>query len=358
MFEFIKNMFGSEVYLGIDIGTASIKIAEIERGKTKTTLKNYGYLESLEYLDRGNAAFHASTLQIDEAAMAKYLEALLRQSAIARAPVIASLPAFSAFSTLIEIPMISDKEIAQSIGLQAKQYIPIPIAQSRLDWTKVGERTDDSGNKKIQLLLVAIPNDIVARYERICKLARLDLRSVEIEGASLARSLTADSLTPSLIIDIGSRSTSFTIAAKGLPRFTSQTDFAGGSLTQTIATGLHVSAARAEEVKRHRGLSSEGGEYELFTLLQPIVDVIINEGKRVKANYESSYKESVTDVIIAGGGANLPGLERYMTQEFGIRGRKADPFASLTLPEGMAQVREELGPLFAVAIGLCEKRIE
>ena len=125
MFSFLNSIFGAPTYLGIDIGTSSIKIVSVTQGKTPK-LNNYAYLESLEYLDRANAAFHASTLQVDEAGMANYIRALMKQTNMKPAPVIASLPAFAAFTTLIETPLLSDKEINQSVPLQAKQYIPIP----------------------------------------------------------------------------------------------------------------------------------------------------------------------------------------------------------------------------------------
>ncbi len=356
---FFSRLFGSERRLGVDIGTASIKIVEVtQSGNGKTVLHNYGYLESAEYLERSNAAFHASTLQLDERTMGQYLRALVKQSNLRDAPCVASIPAFHAFTTLIETPPLSDKELAQSIPLQAKQYIPLPMSEHNLDWMNVGERVDDDGTKKIQLLLIAIPKEVVARYQTIFKNAGLDLASLELESVSLARALTTGKPGLSLIMDIGSRSSSVAVAQNGLLQFAAQTDFAGASLTQTIATGLKLGMQRAEEMKRHRGLAAEGGEYELFTLLQPIVDAIINEGKRVKSNYETAHRATIDRVIISGGGANLPGLDRYVAQELGLVCEHADPFARLELPAGMDAVQSELGPLFSVAVGLGLKKLE
>lgn len=356
---FFNWLFAGRRRLGVDIGTASIKIVEVaQSGNAKPVLKNYGYLESAEYLDRSNAAFHASTLQLDEGTIAQYVRALMKQSGIADAPVVASIPAFNAFVTLIETPPLSDIELAQSIELQAKQYIPVPMSESKLDWMKVGEREDDDGTKKLQLLLVAIPKDVVARYQTIFREAGLDLVALELESVSMARALTIGKPGLSLLIDIGSRSTSISVAQGGFLRFTAQTDFAGASLTQTIAIGLKLGMQRAEDMKRHRGLSSEGGEYELFTLLQPMVDAIINEGKRVKFNEETAHKTKIERVILSGGGANLRGLERYAAQELGISCERADPFTRLVLPQGMDAIRNELNPLFSVAVGLGLKKIE
>lgn len=357
MLSFLNNFFSATTYLGIDIGTSSIKIASVTQGKTPK-LNNYAYLESLEYLERANAAFYASTLQVDEHGMASYIKALMKQSNVAVAPVIASIPAFAAFTTLIETPKLSEKEINQSVPLHAKQYIPIPLSESTLDWVKISEREDPDGTKKMQLLIISVPNDIVARYKNIFKLAGLELAALEIESMSLARSLTTVATAPQLIIDIGSRSTAFAVAQSGILHFTAQTDFGGASLTQTIATGMGVAMQRAEEVKRRRGLSVEGGEQELYTLLQPIVDVILNEGRRVKSQYEATYKQPIEQVLLAGGGAHLQGLDKYVTQELGIPCERAQPFTTLMCPNAMDSVKGDLGVLFAVAVGLALKKME
>lgn len=351
-FSFFKKILGPQRQLGIDIGTTSLKIVEMERGKDgRPFLKNYAYLESFDYLDRSNAAFQTSTLRLDEEVIAKYLRALLKQAGIEDAPVVASLPPFSSFTTLIEVPAISDAELKNALSLQAQQYIPIPLSEVTLDWTKVGERVDEGGVKKIQVFLIAVPNDAVGRAKKIFELAGLKLAGLEIEGVAMARSLAIDAREPVLIIDIGSRSTGLLVAASGFARFLNQTDFAGGSLTQIIANGLNLAPRRAEDLKKQRGLTS-GGEYELSTLIQPLLDVIINEGARVRNNYETTYKSKVTKVILAGGGANMPGLERYVSREMNLPAVKAQPFSSLSYPEAMAPLISDLGPLLSVAIGL------
>jgi len=352
---FLKKLVGPKTVIGVDIGTASLKIVEMKVGDAKPVFLNYGYLESLDYLDRANAAFQTSTLNINEEAIAGYIKSLLKFSGIdERGEIYASLPAFDSFSTLIEVPTISDKEIAESIGYQARQYIPVPLDESTLDWTKVGERVDEDGNKKTQIFLIAIPNVVIKRYQKIFKLAGLNLVSLEVENVSLARSLTMGAKDPTLIMDIGSRSTSFAIAENGFLRFAGQTDFAGGSLTQVVSTALNVAVRRAEDLKRQKGLKSApgGGPYELFTIIQPLLDVIINEGIRIKNNYENSYKSKIKSVILSGGGANLLGIENYISKELSIPVAKANPFKNLDYPRTMDPFINEIGPIMSVAVGL------
>jgi len=200
MFNFLRKILPPSTYLGVDIGTTSLKVAEIKKsGQGKPELLNYGYLESLDYLERANAAFQTSTLRVEEESLAKFLRALMKQSGIAPAPVVGSISAFSVFSTLIEVPALPDEDIKKSMPLQAKQYVPMPINEVALDWMKVGERVAEDGSRMTQILLISIPVDIIARYDRIFKAAKLELSALEVESVSMARSLTLGAPDPVLL---------------------------------------------------------------------------------------------------------------------------------------------------------------
>jgi len=331
--------------IGVDIGTTSIKIVEL--GKDKRLL-NYGILETSGYLERFNTAIQTSTLNLFEQEVVNYLRILLRRMKIdpRRREAIVSLPSFSAFTTLIEMPLMSDADTTKTMSVHVKQYVPMPISSVTLDWMKVGERSDEDGNRKQQLFLIAIPTVQIENYKRIFKTVGLKLVALEIEGLSLVRILSLEKSGPILVVDIGSRSTALSIVENGFLKFSNQTDFAGASLTQSLASGLNIAARRAEQIKRQKGLSAmnSGAERELSTQLLPILDVIINEAKRVKGNCVA--------VVLSGGGANLLGIEKYFSQQIELPVSKIDALSAVGYSENIEPIRGDLGPLLAVAIGL------
>ena len=266
--------------------------------------------------------------------------------------MIASLPTFSAFTALLDVPVMSPQETAQAMEYQAKAFVPLPISEVSIDWLPVGEYEDEKGIKHQQVFLVSVPNEQVRKYQRIFKSAGLNLKALEIEGVSLARVLTAGDPTTTLIVDIGSRSTALLVAEKGLLKYSVQTDWGGGSLTQAVSSSLGINIKRAEELKKQKGLLGTGGEYELSTLMMPLLDVILGEAKRAKDTYEKNYKSKIERIILSGGGANLLGLEKYVSDQFGIPAVKADPFAKITYPPEVAPLIKEIGPPFSVALGL------
>lgn len=342
--------------LGVDIGTTSIKIVELEPGGERPRLVNYAILETYDYLERFNEALQTSTLRLSEANIAGFIKIMLKEAGFKANRACVSISSFNAFSTLVEAPSMSDSEARKFIELQAKQYIPIPLDSAVLDWSKVGEINDEAGTQKSQLFLAAIPKDQIVKYQNIFKAAGLKLNSLEIEGMSLARALELDTReTTALAIDIGSRSTGIFIVRGGFLKFSSQTDFAGSSVTQNIAKGLNIAVRRAEDLKKQRGLAGFGGEHELSTIITPVLDVIIYEAKRVVVSFETSYREKIGAVILAGGGANLIGLADYMKTRFNLPVSIAKPFTAISYPQAFDALAKDLGPVLAPAIGLAMK---
>lgn len=352
------SIFRGETYLGVDIGTTSIKMVEVKKEKKdRVALVNYGILETYNYLEQFNEALQTSSLKLLKTETANYLRQLSDRCRIKTNQAIVSLPAFSAFTTLIELPKMSDAEIAQVIKFQARQYVPLSLSAVTIDWLRVGERTTGDGVPRVQIFLIAMLNDQIARYQNIFKLANLEIVSLEIEGLSLARSLTLGNKELSLIIDIGARSSSFSIAQNGLLKFIGQSDFAGGSLTQVLSSGLNISVKRAEELKKQGGLLGGGGAQELSTMMKPLLDVIINEARRVKNNYENAYQEQIKKVILAGGGSRLLGIEKYIELQLSLPTEKGSPFPNVVFSRKIVPLFEDLGVTLATAIGLGLKKL-
>ncbi len=349
---FLESLIHHKQFFSLDIGTTSMKAVEMTRQGETFALKNYAILETFGYLERSNNALQTSNLKLLENEVALYLSLLLKRLNPTSGAAVLSVPTFSTFSTLVELPAVQEHEIAKIMQYQAQQYIPLPIASVTVDWIKVGERVDDSGARKLQILLMSIVNDHIEKYRKILQSVGIRMLGVEVEGLSLARALTSGSKEPTLILDIGGRSTGIFVAQEGFLKFAGQTDFSGGSLTQTISTGLTISPRRSEDLKRERGLLGSGGEQELSTLIEPILDVIIAEGVRVRTNYEKAYQQTVTRAILSGGASNLLGIEEYFTRELGLPTTKADPFKFVTYNQALAPVVKDLGPHLSVAVGL------
>jgi type IV pilus assembly protein PilM len=352
-FNFLKQAIAPS-FLGVDIGTTSIKVVEVGRGKQLPKVINYVLLENQSSLMRSSAVFQSSALKLFDQEIIELLKAATARMKSKTKEAVASLPGFAAFITVLNFPEMNPSELEKAMVFQAKQYIPLPLSEVALDWLKVCEYEDENGFKYNRVLLISVPQEQIKKYQRIFSGAGLRLRALEIESLSLARSLAGNDPTPTMIVDIGSRSTAIAIIEQGQLKFATQTDFAGTSLSQAIASSLGINPLRAEELKKERGVIGTGPNYELSTIMLPFLDAIINEMKRAQFNYESQpgTAAKIERILLSGGGANLLGIEKYFTKQYGLPTVKAAPFSRFEYPAVLEPLVSELNPLLSVALGL------
>lgn len=340
-------------FLGVDIGTTSIKIVEVDQGERLPRLLNYAILESESSPSRMNLALQTSSLKLFEDEAVNLLRAAVERLKPKTDVAIATLPVFSAFTTVMTFPAMSDAELQKNLAYQAKQYIPLPISEVALDWLRVGEYEDEKGVKQEQALLISVSQAEIKKYQDVFRAAGLVLQVLEIEALSLVRGAAGADPVPTMIVDIGNRSTAMAVTEKEQLKYVGQSDFAGASLTQAVASGLNINPLRAEELKREKGISGTGPDYELSTIMLPFLDAIIGEVRRTEFNYQSQFPTAakIERFILSGGGANLRGIEKYMSQELGRPVVKAAPLLRFEYPSALEPVVPELNPLLAVALG-------
>jgi type IV pilus assembly protein PilM len=259
--------------------------------------------------------------------------------------------------TLVDFPAMDAKDVAKALVYQAKQYVPMPLSEVALDWMKIADYTDDKGFAHQKILLISVPQEQIKKYQRMFAAAGLHLHALEIESLSIARVFAGDP-TPTIVVDIGSRSTDVIFMEKGILTWSAQSDIAAASLTQALATSLGINPMRAEELKKERGILGTGPNYELSTIMMPFLDAIVNEVKKATYSYRQQFVTAAVAerVVLTGGGANLSGIEKYFEKEFGVPVVKASPFSRFECPDAILPFIPELGAPMAVALGLGMKQ--
>ncbi len=344
----------SPSYLGVDIGTTAIKMVEVRKGKQLPELVNYASIESRSHLIRQGSVIQTSGIKMFDSQVADLLRTLVDKMQPQSREAIASLSTFNAFTTVIDFPDMAASDLAKAVAFQAKQYIPVPLSEVRVDWIKVGEYQDDKGFKHQHVLLISVPNEQVARYQAIFRSVGLTLRALEIETLSLVRASLGTDQTPTLLIDIGSRSTNIIFVDKGQLLFSAQSDFASTTLTQALAQSLSINPMRAEELKREQGILAIGPTREIASIMLPMLDTIVSEVKKATFTYQSRFgvPPKIERVLLAGGGALLAGIEKYMADVFKLPVSKIEPFVRFEYSSQLQPILPELNPMFGVALGL------
>jgi Tfp pilus assembly PilM family ATPase len=88
-----------------------------------------------------------------------------------------------------------------------------------------------------------------------------------------------------------------------------------------------------------------------------LVNSLINEIRYILNIYQNQNKKPVTKIILTGGSSFLAGLTDYFYSIFNIRAFIGDPWARVIHPVEIDSLLKELGPRFAVSVGLAMREI-
>lgn len=361
-------------YLGVDLGTGSIKIVELENVAGRPQLVTYGMAEIETNVSRDEP-------KESQEKIAEILKTLVAKSRASTRAVVAALSNFSVFTSLISLPKLGQKELADAIAWEAKKFVPMPIEKVVLDWKVLNEEEGkkekaggseppgEQSDKKagaLRILLTAAPKHLIERYVNIFKLSGLNLLSLETESFALARALVGNDPAAVLIADIGSLTTDLTVVEKGVPVLARSIDVGGKTVTKVIADSMGVDPSRAEQFKRDVGLSlstgapadSTGGQDGVGQIVKNAFASVVNEMKYSLNLHEGQAERKVEKILITGGSAYLPSLTDYLSSELGIKAFVANPWARISYPKELKDNLDDIATRMAVAAGLAMREIE
>lgn len=350
--------------LGLDIGTSSIKIVELEKRGGRFELLNYGILElngaDFNAANKVQAEGWQNILKMPDREISEGIKELIKKAGISSSEVVASIPSFSTFATVIEMPYVSDEDLARALPFEAKKYVPIPLDEVVLDWSIVGvidgQPRVGTAPALVEVFLAAVSKEETSRYQNIIKNANLHIQALELENSALIRGLLGNDLSSAVVVNIGGRSTSISIIKRGYERISHNYEVGGFEITRAIARSLDVSLEKAEELKRKFGLK-KGEDNIINESMISLIDMMAFETQKTIAGYEESSKEKVANIILIGGLTNMPGFGDYFKEKLGRNITVGNPFARVTHSEELDPIMPELKSTLAVAIGLAMREV-
>lgn len=384
-------------YLGVDIGSASVKMIELTNKGGQAVLKNYGFAEKLEKIE--------STKTEDMIKRsAEIIKQVYKESGFTSKNVVAALHNFDVFNSVLNIPKTNLQELENVIKVEAHKFVPIPLEDVVLDWKVLPsdkrsaerradlkesdrrsgapdhqeDRPADKSNKHqaetslddlslkesegIDVLLTAAPRRLVKKYLDIFKTAELNILSLETESFAYTRSLLdKNDQTSLMIIDIGAAATDVIIVERQIPVIIRTVDGGGMYITEEIANNLGINHERAEQFKRDVGFFTPQADTPdnsqiIKQLIESAFVPIVNEVNYSLDLYQSQGK-SIDRIVLSGGSAYLLHLVDFFKSTFKLPVYIGDPWHRVNYPDELRKMLEEIGPMFAVAVGLALKPI-
>src|SRR3989344_486475 len=375
MSNLLKNLFsgfgsvgrgGESTAIGIDIGSSAIKIVEIKKKGSKAVLETYGSIALGPYNEM--EAGRVTNPPVEKIILA--LKEILKQSGATASSPALSIPVQSSLIFTIELPaQVTVAEIDSVVPTEARKYIPLPVNEVSIDYfilPKKESSFEDMNSaeaspgvaEKVNVLVVATQNDAVAKYRSIVSGCGLSPPFFEIEVFSSIRANFEHELSPVLLIDFGASRTKLTIVEFGMVKNYHTVERGGADITNSISKSLSIPFTDAEKMKKEFGLFGNPADKNLADIIRVHVDYIFSETNNVLLGYEKKHGRTISKVIFTGGGSLLKGLPEVATNNFKAEIEIGHPFSKVEAPAFLNKVLTNMGPEFAVALGLALRKLQ
>lgn len=335
--------------LGVDIGTSAVRMVEISRWGDRKTLKNYGELLVPNLYEKPFRTIEKNALLLSSKDIARAVRATVEEANIQEKRAVFSISDFSSFFTTLELPPSMKKsEMGDAVRFEARRHIPLPLSEVTLDWQLL-ESTDKNKRRPFRVLLVAVPNEFLHQYQEIARLAGLELVALEAEVFGCIRSSLREDKTTVVLLDIGAQTTTVSVVQNEMLQSSYSMDLGGMHLTETVAQALSIDSRQAENLKRSRGLAAVSDNVQI---LLPLINMIVTEIQKAADNWTKRTGGGIDRIVVSGGTARLPGLQEYFERNTRKKTEIVDPFRTMQYPPILESTVREIGPSFAVAVGM------
>ncbi|MBI5683002.1 MAG: type IV pilus assembly protein PilM [Deltaproteobacteria bacterium] len=333
--------------IGLDIGSNSIKLVQLAETKKNFKLVKLGIMQlQPQSIADGNIVNHA--------AVTNAIKELISHHGIKVKDVVSALTGNSVIIKKVNLSVMTEDELAESIQWEAEQYIPFPINEVNIDFQILGQ--DDKGT--MDVVLVAVKKDVINDYVHVIKGAEMNPTVIDVDSFALENMFEANyPTTPDediIIINIGAAVMSVTVLKGGVTVFTRAVAMGGNLITYKIQKLLNISFKDAEMLKIKGQMKGMEG-----SMLKPVIDESLDDiaqeiKKSVDFYLSGAMGGYVNRIYLSGGCSKTKGLSDRIREVTGLPVETINPFKGVEYDRKSFDPKyiEETAPLFAVAVGI------
>jgi type IV pilus assembly protein PilM len=349
---FFPKFLKKKYIIALDIGTASIKLAQFIKQDDGLSLIKVKFIEITKDKD--------TLLSLKEICRGVDLKGSL---------VITLVNSREAMVKRIVAPQMPESELKSALYLEAKNYFPVSIVDSTLDFEIVGNVLE-KGIKKAELLAAVCPNALIREHLHLLSQAGIKPEGVIHPGLALYALLRLKKLKEArniAALTIGKTFSELIIVKDERLALNRKLPVSGEDFTKAAMSPLSSAAGRtqlsyeeAEKIKREYGIPHELNSQllenkittaQLFSLFRPVAEKLAQEIERSFDYYrEEAQGERVDKLILFGGSAQLKGLAQFLSGELGIEVEIYNALEGVDLKEGAIDKTIVLGRI-AEAVG-------
>jgi type IV pilus assembly protein PilM len=370
--------FGKPTHaVGLDIGTRSIRVAELALGKQPPVLNKVGIVRIPENLVvDGELA--------DIKAVSAILKDLWSKNGFTKDNITVGVANQKVIVRVIDMPKMNDEELKGAIKFQAADYIPMPVEDTIIDYEILKEYSVKEDEQNMKVLLVAAQRDMIQGFVEALGGAGLYPKSIDVKSFAMMRSLIPDlpafpseeqsrlALETTCLLNIGAGVSNMIIVEEGLPYFVRILLFGGNDFTRAIAENLNISEAEAEELKvslaeaEPVGIGATAGEkrdlrQKADEIMRSRIGSFVREIRRsIDYCLDQTGCRAPASIIISGRGGKINGLKEELEKTLQVSVRDGEPLQNVKvgkMPLSQSEF-EDIAPALAVPVGLALRSVE
>jgi type IV pilus assembly protein PilM len=299
---------GRRTAIGLDIGTSSVRAAELALRPTGPELVHFGQIALPDGALRDGEV-------VDGPAVTAAVRELWSAVKFSHKKVTVGVANPRVVVRQVEVPYLTGAELRKALPLLVGDQVPIDIEQAVLDFAPLEEIRTSDGARSLSGLLVAGVEEMIIRSVDAVMAAGLNPTVVDLNSFAVLRSIATTpglglSARPEAVVDVGADLTNIIVHENGIPRFVRILLSGGRQVTQALVEEHGMALIDAEQAKREIGLADESGPMAAVVRTMSRAAGELIEEIRGSLDYYSatSANGAVTRVVLSGGGSRLIGF--------------------------------------------------
>lgn len=332
-----------DTQIAIDIGSYSVKAVAISHAKTTPLLLSFSIKPIGDNIIKAVSQAHA-------------------ELGFTRIKVVTSISGPMVIARYIDIPSMSEEELAGAIRFEAEKVIPYDISEVLLDSAKI----EDLDGNRMHIVIVAAKKDLVDSRMKIISEAGLEPLILDVDSFALANAFIntrIDNTSVCGLLDIGFNKSSLNIVRDGKTYLSRDINIGSKEIAKLIADNLSLPESEALKVLEDKLAGFEElAEDERKLIEAPIADVLSRLADEAVLSfdfYENQHENNVTKVFISGGMSMFKVIEDFLKESLGRDLQKWNPITNIEISEKLDSKKiAELAPQLAVVTGLALRKTE
>lgn len=346
-------MFSSKKVIGLDIGSSSIKIAELTVTSSGAVLDNFAVIPSPpQAVSSGEIT--------DTVLVAESIRSACKENSFRIRRVCVGLSGTAVIIKKISIPRVDPKNLVEQVRYEAAQYLPFDISQVTLDH-HILPFSQSADN--MDLLIVAAQNEFISSYLQSVEQAGLKCAILDVSSLALANTFELNygkTTEPVALFNFGSNMTNFLVLFEGEVIFSRDIPVGGFHFTNEISKNMGVTFEEAETLKINQSQQQDVPE-ETRTFMNIALEHVTEEIRNSIDFYTATANGLTLNKAYFTGGASLTaGLTEHLQDALKLPFEVLNPYISIRSKNTKltSHYLQQIAPFISIACGLGIRQVE